>query len=242
MLLAFTRALISLLNPRMLWLMVWPVLVALGVWLLLALVFWSQAAQWIDVQIGSSSFAQWMIAWWPFAVAVHWVILVLAFIPLVLVTATLLIGIFAMPAMVNHVADTWYPWLARRRGGSFAGSLWNSMVALAVFLALAIVTLPVWLIPLLWPVIPILLFAYLNQRVFRYDALAEHATPEEMSLIFGRWRAELFLSGVVIAIIGHVPIVGFFVPVYGALVSVHYCLDRLQKLRAEPIEGQAVKL
>ena len=49
-----------------------------------------------------------------------WVALVVAFIPLVLVTATLLIGIFAMPAMVAHVADTSYPGLARLRGGTFA--------------------------------------------------------------------------------------------------------------------------
>lgn len=223
--------------------MVWPIVAALAIWIALAALFWGQALHWVEIELGSTGLIQWMMTIAPLAfLAAHvaWVILIVAFIPLVLVTAVLLVAIFAMPAMVDQVSVTSYPGLARRHGGTFAGSLWNSAIALAVFVVLAIITLPLWVIPLLWPVIPVVLLAYLNQRVFRYDALAEHASAGEMKQVIHRHRGELFLLGVVISILGHVPVVGFLVPVYGALAFVHYCLDRLQALRSEPIEGEAI--
>jgi CysZ protein len=229
----------------MLWLMVWPVLVAIGAWLLLAAVFWNHALHWVDAHLQSFGVVQWMLDFAPLAfIAANlaWIILIIAFVPLVLVTAVVIIGVFAMPAMVDHVAQTSYPTLAKRQGGGFAGSVVNTLVALAVFVALAFVTLPLWIVPFLWPVIPVLLFAYLNQRVFRYDALAEHATDSELREVIRRNRGDLFMLGIVIAIIGHVPFVGFFVPVYGGLAFTHYCLERLQALRSAPIEGRAVRL
>lgn len=243
MLLAFARAFFSLLHLRMLWLMVWPVAVALVLWLGLAALFWRQALHWIDLELGSLGVVQWMLAFAPLAfVAAHlaWVVLIAAFVPLVLATSVLLIGLFAMPTMVEHVARTSYPGLARRHGATLAGSLWNSVVAIAWFVALAVITLPLWVIPLLWPVIPVVLAAYLNERVFRYDALAEHASAAERSELIRRHRGELFLMGVAIAVLAHVPVAGFFVPVYGALAFVHYGLERLQALRSEPIEGEAI--
>jgi hypothetical protein len=101
------------------------------------------------------------------------------------------------------------------------------------------VTLPLWLIPLLWPVLPIALFGYFNQRVFRYDALAEHGSAAEIAEIVRRRRGELFLLGVALALIGHIPLIGFFMPVYGGLVFIHYGLARLGELRSEAIEGSA---
>lgn len=245
MFIALTRAFISLLHRRMLFLMVWPALVALVLWLVLVVAFWTQAVQWIDLQLNSSETIQWMITIWPlafFAAHLAWVVLVIAFIPLVLVTTVLIISIFAMPAMVAHVASRDYPALARRRGGTFAGSVWNSFVSLVVFLLLAAITLPLWLLPFLWPVIPVLLFAYLNQRVFRYDALAEHAESGELAELIRRCRGEMFLLGVAVALVSHIPIVGFFAPVYGGLAFVHFCLERLEALRGEPIEGSAVRV
>ena len=241
MFLAFARAFFSLLHLRMLWLMVWPVAVAVVLWIALAAVFWRQALDWLDVQLGSLGVVQWMLAFAPLAfIAGHlaWVILIAAFVPLVLVTSVLLIGFFAMPAMVEHVAQTSYPGLARRRGATLAGSVGNSVVAVAWFVALAVITLPLWVIPLLWPVIPVVLAAYLNERVFRYDALAEHASSPERKELIRRHRGELFLMGVGVAVLAHVPIAGFFVPVYGALAFVHFCLERLQAMRSEPIEGE----
>jgi len=142
-----------------------------------------------------------------------------------------------MPAMAAHVGARDYPGLVHRKGGTFAGSLWNALAALVLFGSLFAVSLPLWLIPLLWPVLPIALFGYFNQRVFRYDALAEHATAAEIAEVVRRHRGELFLLGVALALIGHVPVLGLFMPVYGGLAFVHFGLSRLGELRSEPIQG-----
>lgn len=238
---ALLRAFASLLHPRMLLLMLWPVAVALAFWLGLAFAFWSQAAAWLQLQFDQSAAIGWAVGVWPLtliATNLAWILLALLFVPLVLVTAVLIIGVFAMPAMVEHVAGRAYPQIERRQGGSFAGSVWNGVAGLAWLALLVALSLPLWFFPPLWPVLPVVLFGYLNQRVFRYDALAEHATTWEMETLFRRDRRELFLLGVALALAGMIPFLGFFAPVYGGLAFIHYCLARLAQLRDEPVATQ----
>lgn len=238
---ALIKAFASLLHPRMLLLMLWPVAIALVLWLGLAFAFWSQAAAWLQLQFQQSDLIAWAITVWPLTyLATHlaWILLALLFVPLVLVTAVLIIGVFSMPAMVTHVAQRAYPRLERRQGGTFAGSVWNSTAAVLWLVLLVLLSLPLWFIPLLWPVLPIVLFGYLNQRVFRYDALAEHASAGEMDTLIRRHRRELFLLGAALALAGLIPLLGFFIPVYGGLAFIHYCLARLTQLREEPVATQ----
>jgi hypothetical protein len=239
---ALARALVSLMHPRMLWLMVWPVLVALVIWVTLAALYWSEAARWIDFQLHQWPVYDWAVSIWPLTLVAAWfgwLLLLLLFVPLVLITAVLIISVVSMPAMAAHIGERDYPELARRKGGTLAGSVWNAIAALVLFALLFAVSLPLWLVPLLWPVLPVLLFGYFNQRVFRYDALAEHATAAEIAELIRRSRGELFLLGVALALIGHIPLVGFLMPVYGGLAFIHYGLARLGELRSEPIQVTA---
>jgi CysZ protein len=238
---ALISAFASLVHPRMLFLMLWPVMMALVLWLGLALAFWTQIANWLQLHLEQSAAIAWAITVWPLTlIATHLagIMLALLFVPLVLVTAVLIIGVFAMPAMVAHVAERNYPKLERRHGGTFAGSVWNSAAALAWLALLAALSLPLWFFPLLWPLLPMALFGYLNQRVFRYDALAEHAADWEMQTVFRRHRRDLLLLGVAVALAGLVPVLGLFAPVYGGLAFIHYCLARLAQLRDEPVAVQ----
>jgi hypothetical protein len=238
---ALLQAFFSLLHPRMLLLMLWPVAIALVLWLGLALAFWSHAAAWLQLEFNQSAAIGWAIGVWPLSlIAAHlaWILLALLFIPLVLITAVLIIGVFAMPAMVALVAERAFPQLDRRQGGTFAGSLWNGVMAMLGLVLLVLLSLPLWFFPPLWPVLPLLLFGYLNQRVFRYDALYEHASAWEMQTLIRRHRRELFLLGVVVALFGLIPLLGFLAPVYGGLAFIHYCLARLAQLREEPVAVQ----
>ena len=242
---ALIKAFSSLLHPRLLWLMVWPVIVALAVWLTLAALYWSQAASWIDLQLHQVPAYEWAASIWPLkliAAWFAWLLLLVLFVPVVLITAVMIISVVSMPAMVVHVGEQDYSGLARRKGGSIVGSVWNAIVALVLFVLLFAVTLPLWLIPLLWPVLPVVLFGYFNQRVFRYDALAEHGSATEIVEVIRRHRGELFLLGVALALIGHIPVIGLLMPVYGGLAFIHYGLDRLRELRGEPIEGTATRV
>jgi len=153
--------------------------------------------------------------------------------------ALLILGVFGMPAMVDHVAERTFPTLVRRRGGSFAGSVWNSVVGVAGLALLGALSLPFWIFPPLWPVIPVAIMGWVNQKILRYDALAEHADGREMRTVFSRRRAAMYLLGVVLALVAYIPVVGLFAPVLFGLAFIHYLLAELEALRREPIEATA---
>ncbi len=223
----------NLLHPRMLWLMLWPVLAALAFWSTVAffLLGWvvARLAAKIDQLVHGVSFITFDVTDWTVIAAK--VIVYLGFIPLVYMTALLILGVFGMPAMVDHVAARSFPGLERRHGGGALGSAWNGVVALLGMAGLALLSVPLWLLPPLWPLIPLLVMAWANQRLLRYDALAEHANGEEMRQIFGERRGTLYLLGFCMALAAYVPLVGFFVPAYFALAFIHYLLTALASRR-----------
>src|SRR5262249_14737549 len=135
-------AFINLLHPRMLWLVLWPMLVSLLVWGAAAIALWMKTALWFAEHIHrwlaeGVFLVRFEAGDWVLVVA-H-VIMFLLFVPLIYLTALLILGIFGMQAMVDHVARR-YPRLDRRHGGGSAGSVWNGIVALAGMVLLGIVT------------------------------------------------------------------------------------------------------
>lgn len=227
-------ALRNVLHPRMLWLMVWPLVLALLVWGVVAIVFWAQIAmtiaEWLQSGLAYAPFiSQWDLSDATLFIAKLLILLML--VPLVQLTAVLILSIFGLPAMVAHVAARSFPDLERRRGGSLAGSVWNSAVALAGMALLGLASIPLWIFPPIWPLIPVAIIGWVNQRVLRYDALAEHADGEEMRRLVSEHRGALYLLGVILALAAFIPIVGFFVPVLLGLSFVHYLLTALQVLR-----------
>jgi CysZ protein len=237
-------AFFNLLHPRMLWLMMWPVLVALALWGTVVFVFWAQATVWTAALL-----RQWLetatvfVSWDASAAALIGakVIIVLLLVPLVQLTALLILGVFGLPAMVEHVAARRFPQLARRHGGSFAGSVWNSVAALLGMVVLGFVSLPLWLLPPLWPLIPVAIMTWVNQKVLCYDALAEHASADEMRTVLAANRGVRYLLGFVLALVAYVPLIGFFAPVLFGLAFIHLLLADLDERRSAPIEGEVVR-
>ena len=217
-------------HPRMLWLMLWPMLVALAFWGSLAVVLWSRLV--VRIAMGLQQGLDYALAWTHLdlgaaALVAANVLLFLLFVPLVYLTVLFILSVFGMQQMVNHVAERSFPSLERRRGGGVAGTGWNSLVAFFGLLLLGLISLPFWLFPPLWPVIPLVILAWVNQRLLRYDALAEHADPQEMKRIFTRHRGALYVMGLLLALVAYVPVVGFFAPVLFGLAFIHYLLGAL---------------
>jgi len=228
-------ALRNVLHPRMLWLMVWPLVLALGIWGAVAIVFWAQLALkiagWLQAGVGYLPYvSQWDLTDVTLFVAKGLILLML--IPLIQLTALMILSIFGLPSMVAYAAERTFPALEQRHGGSLAGSVWNSVVALAGMAGLGLVSIPLWIFPPLWPVIPVAIIGWVNQRVLRYDALAEHADAGEMRQVVAGHRGALYLLGVILALAAFIPILGFFVPVLLGLSFVHYLLSALKVLRA----------
>jgi uncharacterized protein involved in cysteine biosynthesis len=137
-----------------------------------------------------------------------------------------------MPLIVKFVAHREHPDLAMLHGGSVMGSVANAASAITIFASLWIVTLPLWLTGVLAPIISIALSAFLNQRLFRYDALAEHASRGEYSVIVAQNRAALYALGALLGLLYWVPLLNLAVPVLSGLAYTHFCLGKLAILRA----------
>lgn len=161
------------------------------------------------------------------------------------VTAMLLAAIFVLPLLLNHVASTDYPELARLGKDSVTASTWNSISAALLFIAGWVLTLPLWLVPGLGLILPLFWMAWLNRRTFAYDALAVHATDEEWRELRRRHAAPLLMLGIILALVAHIPFVGLLAPTLAALAYIHYALEALRKIRqgaiGSVIEGSSTR-
>ncbi|HEX9687003.1 MAG TPA: EI24 domain-containing protein [Burkholderiales bacterium] len=230
---ALIAALRDLREPRVLALALVPPLVAVAVWLALVWTFADDWARWVAESIATTPWLAWLSDWGLGSVFV-WASGIAAFallIPVMLVTAVLVTDLLAMPVIVPWVGGRHFPRLERRRGGTVAGSAWNAVSTIVVFAALWLVSLPLWLTGIGALVAPALISALFNERMFRYDALAEHAGAEEYHAVVRRAGGRLYALGLVLAALYTVPIVNLAVPMLSGLAFTHLCLAELARLR-----------
>jgi hypothetical protein len=217
----------------MLWLMIWPMLVSLAIWGTTALVMWTRLALWLAELLNQWALGIVRVELGQLALFLANVALLLLFVPLVYLTALFILGAFGMQKMVEHVATRSFPHLERRHGGSTAGSVWNALATFFGMLLLFAISLPLWLIPVLWPVITLAILTWVNQRLLRYDALADHADAAEMKRVFREQRGPLLMLGFLLALVAYVPFIGFLGPVVFGLAFIRYLLGALESIRPD---------
>ena len=93
-------------------------------------------------------------------------------------------------------------------------------------------TLPA-VLPPLWPLIPLAILSWVNQRLLRYDALAEHADAAEIKRLFREHRGALYLLGFLLALLAFVPFINFIGPVVFGLGFIRYLLGALESIRPD---------
>ncbi|NKJ46286.1 hypothetical protein CIC12_05910 [Burkholderia sp. SG-MS1] len=262
---SFGRALASALHPRMLWLTFKPFLAATVGWGVILWFSWQTLVGGTRVWLDNWSLTVTLYRlfdWLGFS-ALHaaiapFIVLAMA-IPLIVVTVLLLIATLSMPAVIRFLSARQFPALEMRRGGTWYGSLGQALWTTLVCLVLLIVTLPLWLVPPFFALIPPLLWGWLTYRVMSYDALALHATRDERRALVRRFRLPLLLIGIASGLLGSLPtllwassvwlIVLFpvitamtiwiyaFILVFSALWFGYYCLRALQRMRTEEHGG-----
>jgi hypothetical protein len=226
-------------QPRVLAVLFLPMLSAIVLWSVLAWAFWEPWTHALRSFFDSTFVGGWLVergaAW--VLTSLTAVLVVAVLLPLVLITAVIVTELVAMPVIVSVVARD-YPGLAKRAGGSTLGSVWNAVRAIVLFILLWIVTLPLWLTGFGAVILPAVNSAYLNQRLFRYDALAEHASREEYGELVRRAKGRLYLLGLVLAGLYYVPFVNLVAPVFSGLAFTHFCLGELAIHRAQSRPAQ----
>ncbi len=224
----------SLVHPIILMIVLVPMLIAMFIWMGVGWAYWGTWTSAIQTVVVDHAACAWTancdlarLASWIAAAAV-----VAMLAAVVIVTALLIATVFAMPVLVRHVAQSDYRNLDRRHGGTVIGSIRNALAAVCLFALLWIVTLPLWLLGPLAVLLPLLLSAYLNQRLFRYDALSDHADAAEMKQIFESARGRLFLLGLLTGALYFIPPINLIAPIFSALAFIHLCLSELENARA----------
>ena len=226
---ALSKALRDLTRPAVLWHALWPPLAALLLGIAIGFATWAHGVALMERIVPGLPWAGWeWVAQWA---AVF--LLLAAFAALTYITAILLVAVFALPLLINLVAAHDYPDLGRHGENVFWGSLGNTLGAGAIFLIGSLAMLPLLLLPGALLVLPLLWSAWLNQRAFRFDALAEHATPGEMQLMVREDGRNFYMAGLATAAAAYVPLLNLLAPAFAALVFVHLGLAALRRRRQE---------
>lgn len=236
---ALGRALVSQFHPKMLWLAVWPFLIAFVVWGVAGLLFRHTAVEWLVAVFGGTAPGGWIDAgfgWLGLDGGLGFVMGLFYFgvvFAAMVLTALIIIATVAMPTVVAWVGARDYPGLAMKRGGSYVGSLVNASWVSLVFIVGFVVTLPLWLIAPLALIVPLLWWGWATARMFRYDALVAHASAEEREILFARHGKAFLAIGILVSLLNFVPPLFFLVPILGGLAFTHYGLHALRRLRTE---------
>ncbi|RZL92862.1 MAG: EI24 domain-containing protein [Variovorax sp.] len=258
---SFWRSVAYCMHPRVIVLSLLP----LGLMAVLAAVFgyfyWDATVAWtreaLDAWPLLSSFWGWIGRFFSGDVTAVLapMVVVFAATPVIVVVSLLIVAGFMAPALTRLVAERRFPILEQKKGASFFGSVVRSLGLTVLALMALVVSMPLWLIPPLVLILPPLIWGWLTYRVMSFDALAEHANPEERGALLRAHRLPLLGIGVLCGYLGAAPTIvwasglvfaaAFFVLVplaiwiytlvfaFSALWFAHYCLDALTQLRIQ---------
>jgi hypothetical protein len=267
---ALWRALLYCLHPRV---------IALSLVPLLLLAVLTGAAFYWGWEPAVSAVRQWMDAQGLFGAAVSWldgagstklkgviaplVVLVVA-VPLLVIVCLLAVSAFMTPAIVALVADRRFAQLQRLKGAGFGMQVLWALSSSAMALAVLVLSMPLWLIPMVVLILPPFIWGWLTHRILGFDCLADHASTEERKEVLRMHRPQLLLMGVITGYLGTAPgvlgassvltiaLAPIFIPLalwlytlvfaFSSAWFAHYCLSALQDLRAQRLrETQAAQ-
>ena len=208
---AWARALRAGFSPRMMVLSLVPLLLSLLVWGGLLWAFGPALFDWLDALFREYGWFQTSGSWLStlglgmLKVVVVPLVAILLLLPLMIASALLFMGVFAMPAIEKYVSRRQFPKLEQKEGGSFAGSIWMNITSVLVFALLWVCTIPLYAVPPLAVAVQAALWGWVSSRVMSYDALAAHASTDERRAIMHRYRWPLLGIGMVSGVLGALP-------------------------------------
>jgi hypothetical protein len=258
---SFWRAVAYCLHPRVIVLSLLPLGLMIALATVLGYFYWDAAVAWtrsaLDAWPLLAGFWGWIGRFFSGDVtaALAPLVVVFAATPLIVVVSLLIVAGIMAPALTRLVAERRFASLEQKKGASFFGSMARSVGLTVLALLALVVSMPLWLIPPLVLILPPLIWGWLTYRVMSFDALAEHASPEERDTLLRAHRLPLLGIGVLCGYLGAAPSIvwasgllfaaAFFVlaPLaiwiytlvfaFSALWFAHYCLDALAQLRAQ---------
>lgn len=220
-------------------------IVALLLFVWLSFDFWLAFIKygWAYFQPLSDGFARYIPNWLsqfiiflgPIFHFIFFLALVGLFFPLMVIISLGVTSFLASTSMVKVIASKDYPELTLQGHSRVGLGLWNLAKASFLYLFFWVVTLPLWLIPMMQLVLPLVLTAEFNRRVCTFDALTEHANNEEFEKIRRSPRKKGFMVGLLTASINYIPFAFMISPVLTMIAFCHLALTQLSLERKAKI-------
>lgn len=205
------RALAYCLHPRVIYLSLLPLMLA-GVGLgLLGWFGWEPGVAAIRHALDHWDLSHTVLAWLDRAglgflrTAAAPFLLVIMVVPLVIVLCLLLVAGLMTPSLVRLVRQRRFQHLQDREAAPWWRSLLWSAGASITALALLLVSLPLWLMPIFAVLVPPVIWGWLTYRVMAFDTLVDLASPAERDALLKQHHASLLAMGVMCGYIGAAP-------------------------------------
>jgi hypothetical protein len=256
---SFWRALAYCLHPRVIALSLLPLLLTVALYAAGVYFFWESAIQSLQAWLNEWSLLEGLMRWLQsmglsnLRNVVGPLLMLLLSLPIVILLVLLSVSWLMTPAIVSLVSQRRFSDLERLHGGSFWRSVGLGLGSSALAAMALVVSVPLWLIPPLFLILPPLIWGWLTYRVMGYDVLAEYASHEERVALVRRHRGWLLGIGMVTGYMGAAPGLVFavgamavvmaplLVPLaiwiytlvfaFSALWFTHFCLAALADLR-----------
>ena len=263
------RAWAYCLHPRVMYLSLLPLLLAAVSLGLLSWLGWSDSVAAVRQLLDDWGLSHALLAWLDSAglgalrAALVPLLLVIMAVPLVLMVCLLLVAGLMTPALVKLVRARRFPDLQASQSTPWWQSLLWSLGATGVAILVLLVSLPLWLFPLMAVILPPLIWGWLTYRVMAFDTLADLATPAERQEVLKQHRTTLLAMGVVCGYIGAAPAALWALGAWTVLLApllivasvwlytlvfafsslwfAHYLLPVLQASRHEPASPTALQ-
>jgi len=235
--LAFRRALVSQLHPRMLLAVLLPFIIALLGAIVLLWAFWTPLTDWLTTQSADwgviNTVDGWLLAIGLFSIKLYLIPLLAAgiLLPMSGILGLIIAAVFIMPIVLGHLDKTHYQGLRRNGHNATVLSAWNAVWVGCLFVVGWLLTMPLWLFPPFAVLLPIFWWSFAITRMLRVDAVVEHASAAERSHIWKRYNRQWWLIGFCLALVNLLPPAWLIMPVFSSLVFAHFGLEALRQHR-----------
>lgn len=224
-------------SPSMLGMMIALPILSLAFWGGLLIWLWTPWTESLSRYFSNTWAFQKLIGWFPslggsLGDAAAAVLVLLTVLPLIYLTTLLLVSQFIVPIVQRYLLKNRFATLERKNGGSFSGSLGNSLKSGGLYLILFVSTSPLWLIPGAQILIPAALTAWISRRILTYDLLQDVASDDERRRLLEENGPSLWFLGFLLGLLVIVPGLAFFVPVLAALAYGHFSYFKLREMRS----------
>ncbi len=226
MLKIFFKALKDLIDKKIFFTALIPLLVAASIWGIL-----------FDLLSDSiNSTMESFLSYVPFIGESHWFVSavesiggMLLYYELVIMTSVMIVGIIA-DKIVDIVNDKYYN-NDKKGFGTTIGSVFIALKQNLIFFILFIITSPLLFVPALNIFIHIFLWFVLIKKPNFYDSVAMYATKDEYKKLKTSDKLTTNSIALISASLFLIPIIGIFIYIVQLLMFAHFNLQRLKELR-----------